>query len=210
MALPKSLTTVTTFSKILALFLFILLPFAGFYAGYKYRAGTYVPTPIVQNNPVPIPNPYPTSTNQTIDTSTWKTYENNFFSILYPSSWIPDTKPSQKYNLAFTNSDYKDDGGAPTITNGFKVYLYIYRGYGRKLNDKGLIESTETTLLGTKAFLEKITWEGATVKLRTDGLPKIDIAFMMHTPPLEKPAFKTFEQNKEVFMAVANSLKLKQ
>lgn len=86
MALPKSLTTVTTFSKAIALFLFILLPFAGFYAGYKYRAGTYVAIPIVQNNPTPIPSPYPTSAGQIIDTSTWKTYTDTAlgFSFKYP------------------------------------------------------------------------------------------------------------------------------
>lgn len=35
--LPKSLTTVTTFSKIIALILFILMPFIGFYIGIKYQ-----------------------------------------------------------------------------------------------------------------------------------------------------------------------------
>ena len=37
MTLPKSLTTVTTFSKILALFLFILLPIVGFILGMEYE-----------------------------------------------------------------------------------------------------------------------------------------------------------------------------
>lgn len=89
MALPKSLTTVTAFSKAIALFLFILLPFAGFYLGYKYRAGTYAPTPIVQNNPTPAliiassPSPIVNSTTN------WKTYislQGNY-SFTYPSNW---------------------------------------------------------------------------------------------------------------------------
>src|SRR3990167_9211345 len=37
MELPKSLSTVTGFSKLLALFLFILLPFVGFYIGMQYE-----------------------------------------------------------------------------------------------------------------------------------------------------------------------------
>ena len=37
MKLPKSFTTVTTFSKILAMCLFIMFPFAGFYLGIKYQ-----------------------------------------------------------------------------------------------------------------------------------------------------------------------------
>jgi hypothetical protein len=42
--LPKSLTTVTTFSKILAMALFIALPFLGFYLGMKYQEGLLVKT----------------------------------------------------------------------------------------------------------------------------------------------------------------------
>lgn len=38
MALPKTLTTVTTFSKILAALFFILFPFVGFYFGMQYQA----------------------------------------------------------------------------------------------------------------------------------------------------------------------------
>lgn len=36
--LPASLTTVTPFSKYLAMFLFILLPFIGFYMGMKFHS----------------------------------------------------------------------------------------------------------------------------------------------------------------------------
>lgn len=37
MKLPKTLTRVTTFSKIIALMLFVLLPFGGFYVGLRYQ-----------------------------------------------------------------------------------------------------------------------------------------------------------------------------
>lgn len=47
--LPKSLTTVTTFSKILAMILFITLPFLGFYLGMRYNEGIQVKTN--SNNP---------------------------------------------------------------------------------------------------------------------------------------------------------------
>jgi hypothetical protein len=42
--LPKSLTTVTTFSKILAMILFVVLPFLGFYLGIKYQEGIQIKT----------------------------------------------------------------------------------------------------------------------------------------------------------------------
>lgn len=56
MALPKSLTTVTTFSKLLAMFLFILFPFVGFYAGMEYQE-KLTTQPIIHNNPTESPTP---------------------------------------------------------------------------------------------------------------------------------------------------------
>lgn len=41
--LPKSLTRVTTVSKIIALILFITLPFIGFWLGMIYQAGIDAP-----------------------------------------------------------------------------------------------------------------------------------------------------------------------
>ena len=40
MPLPKSLTTVTTFSKLVALGMFVALPFIGFYYGLTYTQNT--------------------------------------------------------------------------------------------------------------------------------------------------------------------------
>lgn len=50
MKLPKSLITVTPFSKFIALFLFILFPFAGFYVGTNYQKAV----DYLQASPVPI------------------------------------------------------------------------------------------------------------------------------------------------------------
>ena len=100
MVLPKSLTTVTTFSKILALFLFLLLPFAGFYAGYKYRAGTYVDTLVTLNSPTSAPTP-------TIDVTNWKTYTDTAlgFSFKYPEKL---TLKENNTNIVLDN--YKEIG----------------------------------------------------------------------------------------------------
>ena len=49
MKLPRSLTTVTLLSKLIALILFVSLPFIGFYLGYKYRSSiifTETPNPV--------------------------------------------------------------------------------------------------------------------------------------------------------------------
>jgi hypothetical protein len=111
--LPKSLTTVTRFSKLLALFLFILLPFAGFYLGYRYgyAMGSVQQTaaPIVTAMPVATPvvsaQPSPTAfstppagTTQSqlppIDMSSWKTYTNTTYgySFKYPPSIAPSAQ----------------------------------------------------------------------------------------------------------------------
>lgn len=42
MKLPESWTTVTLLSKIIAIILFVLLPFIGFYFGYMYRDSLYI------------------------------------------------------------------------------------------------------------------------------------------------------------------------
>jgi hypothetical protein len=58
--LPKSLTTVTKASKLLALFLFVMLPFIGFYLGISYqinsqkthsKSTTQISQPTTQPNP---------------------------------------------------------------------------------------------------------------------------------------------------------------
>jgi len=99
-ALPKSLTTATTFSKTIALFLFIHLPFAGFYLGYKYREGTSLSTPIIQTNLSS--NPTPTLT---INTVNWETYTNNKlgFSIKYPQDF---TIKENEFSTQFYSKDF--------------------------------------------------------------------------------------------------------
>lgn len=80
MTLPKSLTTVTTFSKILAMILFLLLPFAGFYLGYQYRKGAYVASPIAQQTQTLILTPAPSQTliNSDNSTTNWKTLSTEY------------------------------------------------------------------------------------------------------------------------------------
>ena len=95
MILPKQLTTVTRLSKILALILFVTLPFIGFLLGIRYQAGlTVVKIEYVKQDAkksttptivVPTSKPNPT----TIPTG-WKTYQNDtcHYSLSYPSDWI--------------------------------------------------------------------------------------------------------------------------
>jgi len=79
--LHRYLFTVTTFSKLLTMFLFVLLPFIGFYLGMQYQQRVTV-APVVSGVQKPVtPSPTPL-----IDVSSWKTYENTnyYFSFSYP------------------------------------------------------------------------------------------------------------------------------
>ena len=95
--LHKYLFTVTTFSKLLAMFLFISLPFIGFYLGMQYQQKLTV-TPVVseiKTTPAPTVNnmnvnliPYLVAGGNRLDTSTWQAYSIlNLYSISYPSAW---------------------------------------------------------------------------------------------------------------------------
>jgi hypothetical protein len=60
--LHKYLFTVTTFSKLLAMILFITLPFAGFYLGMKYQEKTNIVTPyVLQTQKIVTPTTTPDS-----------------------------------------------------------------------------------------------------------------------------------------------------
>ncbi|CAN5203631.1 hypothetical protein BH11PAT1_BH11PAT1_1700 [soil metagenome] len=91
MKLPKSLTTVTTFSKLLALWLYLFLPFAGFYLGMQYQEG------IAQRQATILPSisPLPTSENIKEEELTGQLVSPNYkkymdstygFSFEYPST----------------------------------------------------------------------------------------------------------------------------
>jgi len=103
MKLSKSFTKVTPFSKYLAMILFILFPFVGFYLGVQYEK-IIVPKPsFPQNSWINIPLiAAPTS---------WKTYTSNSaeqkigfnFQISYPSTWFA------------TDNNPTHSSGAPTV-----------------------------------------------------------------------------------------------
>lgn len=81
MTLPKSLTTVTTFSKLFALWLFLFLPFAGFYLGIEYQLSQ--PNQTDQKYAVPSK-----PTSEITHSFNWKTYTNTLyqFSFEYPNT----------------------------------------------------------------------------------------------------------------------------
>jgi hypothetical protein len=68
--LHRYLFTVTTFSKLLALSLFIILPFVGFYLGMQYQQKITVSAPVVsevQKTATPTPTLIPNQTGCSTD-----------------------------------------------------------------------------------------------------------------------------------------------
>lgn len=85
--LHRYLFTVTTFSKLLAMALFILLPFFGFYLGMKYQEKTIVNTPTASmDNKTITLTPTPTANhnaNKDIKNTSneWINYKSEFFNL---------------------------------------------------------------------------------------------------------------------------------
>src|SRR5205823_342291 len=89
----KTFTTVTPLSKALAMILFILFPFAGFYLGMKFQQkmspqGIYYVSKQTTNSPNPSRIPI-VDQNQRVDMSSWKSFVNSTYgyTFQYPSDW---------------------------------------------------------------------------------------------------------------------------
>lgn len=102
MKLPPSLTTVTPFSKLIALFLVILFPLAGFYFGIKYQELATSSTPSSS-----YPSITPTTPSAGGPTADWKTYSNQElgFEFKYSFRSIQETKNSVSLGEPATNGD---------------------------------------------------------------------------------------------------------
>ncbi len=114
-ALHRYLFTVTTFSKLLAAILFIVLPFIGFYLGMRYQQKLIINQTNAPEAKVVILTPTLSPAPTPITTTTWKTYTNKVFkfSFDYPSYLtlykdnLVDTKQTGSINdeVRFTPND---------------------------------------------------------------------------------------------------------
>jgi hypothetical protein len=120
--LHKQLFVPNKYVKYFAMFLFILLPFVGFYLGMKYQENTTVNNPItsaVQETAVssPIPNP--------IDISNWNAYSGTNFTFSYPNNWykypVIREGPNGGFEIqAFANYPYDEGSISSRSINRFK------------------------------------------------------------------------------------------
>jgi len=106
--LPRSLTTVTLFSKTLAGIIFVALILTAFFVGMKYQAMTDF-IKIQQSNPVitklsPIPDP----------TANWKTYKNDEYGFEF------------KYPSKFSVQQFKGDKSFSLIYKSLSIWINTY------------------------------------------------------------------------------------
>ncbi|MFH1565859.1 MAG: hypothetical protein ABIB98_01515 [bacterium] len=174
MELPKSLTTVTTLSKILAGILFVLLPFIGFYLGMKYQTSTS-PAPTSVKTPTTTPDP----------TVGWETYTNTEYGFSFKHPNLDDKccgisgPASGNFSLSktFADVDTVSPGGdkpfagigvhVVTDIPSFENYIIQEKvalnkqyeaAYGSDPNHKGV--QTPTTLNGQTGYVLKgYSWD---------------------------------------------------
>ncbi len=140
MKFPKELTTVTAFSKILALVLFIVLPFGGFYLGREYqRSIDHYIYQMPQAQTVPQSSEKP----QILDKTTWKEFKDpsGKYSFNFPDSWL----------ISFDqNPYYKDKMDVQVEGPEGKVNILWADSYGGACQDPGyeklMIKSGEETI----------------------------------------------------------------
>lgn len=110
MPLPKSLTTVTPFSKALAMVIFILFPILAFFLGMAYQESVNnIKIRNLEEKLIQLSR-YPTPTPDYTDITSWKIYKNNEFGyeVKYPNDWVYhklDDVPELLNVLCFGNSE---------------------------------------------------------------------------------------------------------
>ena len=184
--LHRYLFTVTAFSKLLALSLFIILPFLGFYLGMQYQQKVTVVTPIaleVQKIPTPTPT--------LIDTTNWKIYTNTVagYSLKYPSGWQLLTNANNyPTNIILESPDYLEN----SPWTGARIELSAY-GTTTSTNVKDVLnaEVESGSLSAYKNYKE----------LQINGVKAIqyDITFLDNNGLLFTSTDVSFIENKRMY-----------
>jgi hypothetical protein len=162
----KHFFTVTTFSKLIALSMFIILPFVGFYLGTRYQQVVTVANTLavseVQKTVIPTSTP--------ISTSAWKTFENDKFTIKYPPDWQVQITPlignrapvflptGQDYPVLDVGYSTLQDYIIPCKENGLSQSRIIVDG-------TQAIECTGTTKTVKRGIETNITAQWRTVEI---------------------------------------------
>lgn len=183
--------------KGLAPILIILLIALGIGGYLIYQKQTKpVAVPQQTSEPTPVSASNSKSTNSA-ETANWKTYDNSKLSISYPSSWLVD---DSALDITFKSSDYlMSSQGFPQ--KGFSVILFV--GKMPFTGNQGLVSITKTQWLGDDATLQVYKYEANDLVFTTKHN---NITYQM---VMTASSDVVRDANKEVFLKVANTLKIK-
>lgn len=130
MQLPKELTTVTTFSKYLALSLFVILPILAFFWGANYNQVNNSKLLQKEKNPESAKKSLPILEveNNPYLTEKWQIYENTAvgFTFKYPEAFEKMVKPTGP--IAENELLSSADTAATGITDGFSFSFAPFKG----------------------------------------------------------------------------------
>lgn len=157
MTLPKSVTSVTPFSKFLALIFFVMLPFLGFFFGMAYQQQVdslpQESVPSEYSNPSPTPTPL-----KDLDTSGWKTFRSTEYKyeLKIPSNWgvsidsLPvATSQANKYENVYLNIDRNEE--IITALDEGRTFIQILNPVGGVCEGpEGICREEQATINGIK------------------------------------------------------------
>ena len=135
--------------------------------------------------------------NQTTDTSNWKTYQGKDFSIKYPPNLTPGGSMMLVHGVSFGSSDLHFTYGNE-IDSGY-MYNFVF---GSEIPSNS---AQKTIWLGKTAYFEL---SSNNLGNAYASLSNTDISFELLSPKSDTD-HKIFNENKDIFYAIANSLKLK-
>lgn len=150
-----------------------------------------------------------TSTTPTPDpTANWKSYSNSAYSIMYPPEW--KIANASETGISFESPDYKDDGGLPIITAGYRASVSLNQNCNAVYTfNEG--ESDEQA--GSATWLKKTTTiykrdNGPLITyLLLSGSQTHDACFTIIFP--KNNASNQYATNKKQIFEVANTLVIK-
>lgn len=159
MKLPKELTTVTPLSKYLAMLVFIIMPFIGFFYGMQYQETLDLierqqmeTNLLIHRAPTPTPLPAEASVTEDDITANWKTYTiPNILTFKYPQNYIVKNTMPHVFSIADKEESF---GPAQTSILIDTRMTGIAADYNKNIsqivgNKEQLTNGIKTTNIGT-------------------------------------------------------------
>lgn len=160
---------------------------------------------LLQETPIP--------STLTPDITGWKTFTNSVYSISYPSTFTEHEIPAGNL-FELYSPDYADDGGYPTITDGFRITVCVksncipsFEEYAKQeLNNPPFQKVEKIMWLNTPSTVYKRDFNQISYDIFPDNSAS-NVSVSIVTPL--QGGEEIFNTNKKLIYQIANTLKLK-